>query len=151
MPLFVAVGFVVLLGVLPTNLIGVIATSLSIFTALLLNLLLLAYNITRSSESPSDEGIREMREKLFHEIFSNIAFAVLVALGGCLRKPLTGFAPGRDRRILAYYWMPRWHSVREHLCNSDSRHPQIGDLGSVRFLGQAASSGWLRIDIRRRE
>ena len=79
-PLFVAVGFVGLLGALPTNLIGVIATSLSIFTALLLNLLLLAYNITRSSESPSDEGIREMREKLFHEIFSNIAFAVLVAL-----------------------------------------------------------------------
>ena len=79
-PLFVAVGFVLLLGALPTNLIGVIATSLSIFTALLLNLLLLAYNITRSSESPSDEGIGEMREKLFHEIFSNIAFAVLVAL-----------------------------------------------------------------------
>ncbi len=56
------------------------ATSLSIFTALLLNLLLLAYNITRSSAAPSDEGIKEMRENLFHEIFSNIAFAVLVAL-----------------------------------------------------------------------
>ena len=79
-PLLVAAGFVAILGTLPTNLIGVIATSLSIFTALLLNLLLLAYNIVRNSESPSDEGIREMREKLFHEIFSNIAFAVLVAL-----------------------------------------------------------------------
>ena len=40
----------------------------------------MAYNITRSSEAPSDEGIKEMREKLFHEIFSNIAFAVLVEL-----------------------------------------------------------------------
>lgn len=79
-PLFVAVGFIGLLGTLPVSLIGVIATSLSIFTALLLNLLLLAYNITRSSEAPSDEGIKEMRENLFHEIFSNIAFAVLVAL-----------------------------------------------------------------------
>ena len=79
-PLLVAAGFVGLLGALPANLIGVIATSLSIFTALLLNLLLLAYNITRSSESPWDERIREMREKLFHEIFSNIAFAVLVAI-----------------------------------------------------------------------
>ena len=79
-PLLVAAGFVGLLGPLPTNLIGVIATSLSIFTALLLNLLLLTYNITRSSASPSDEGIQEMRERLCHEIFSNIAFAVLVAL-----------------------------------------------------------------------
>ena len=79
-PLLVTVGFVGLLGALPVGLIGVIATSLSVFTALLLNLLLLAYNITRSSEAPSDEGIKEMRENLFHEIFSNIAFAVLVAL-----------------------------------------------------------------------
>ena len=79
-PLLVAAGFAGILGALPTNLIGVIATSLSIFTALLLNLLLLAYNIARNSEPPSDEGIQEMREKLFHEIFSNIAFAVLVAL-----------------------------------------------------------------------
>ena len=79
-PLLAAAGFVAILGTLPTNLIGVIATSLSIFTALLLNLLLLAYNIARNSEPPSDEGIREMKEKLFHEIFSNIAFAVLVSL-----------------------------------------------------------------------
>ncbi len=79
-PLFVAVGFVGLLGSLPTNLVGVIATSLSIFTALLLNLLLLAYNIARNSESPRDERVQEMKENLFHEIFSNIAFAVLVAL-----------------------------------------------------------------------
>lgn len=79
-PLLAAAGFVAILGALPTNLIGVIATSLSIFTALLLNLLLLAYNIARNSELPSDEGIREMKEKLFHEIFSNIAFAVLVSL-----------------------------------------------------------------------
>ena len=55
-PLFVAICFVGLLGALPGNLIGVIATSLSIFTALLLNLLLLAYNITQSSEVPFRRG-----------------------------------------------------------------------------------------------
>ena len=79
-PLFVAAAFLKLYGALPASLIGVIVTSLSIFTALLLNLLLLAYNITRNSMSPRDEHIHKMREKLFHEIFSNIAFAVLVAL-----------------------------------------------------------------------
>lgn len=80
MPLIVAAVFVRLYGSLPASLIGVIVTSLSIFTALLLNLLLLAYNITRNSESSRGEHIRQMREKLFHEIFSNIAFAVLIAL-----------------------------------------------------------------------
>ena len=79
-PLIVAVVFVVVYGALPKSLIGVIVTSLSIFTALLLNLLLLAYNITQNSKSPCDEHTRQMREKLFHEIFSNIAFSVLVAL-----------------------------------------------------------------------
>ena len=79
-PLIVAAVFVKFFGALPASLIGVIVTSLSIFTALLLNLLLLAYNITRSSKPPCDEHIHQMREKLFHEIFSNIAFAVLVAL-----------------------------------------------------------------------
>ena len=85
-PIPVAIVVVMLLGTLPGSLIGVITTSLSIFTALLLNLLLLAYNIARNSEGPSDEYIKEMKEKLFHEIFSNIAFAVLVALVtvGCL-------------------------------------------------------------------
>ena len=78
-PLIVAIGFVGILGSLPKGLIGVIATSLSIFTALLLNLLLLAYNITRNSDS-SDRRLQEMREELFHEVFSNIAFATLVSL-----------------------------------------------------------------------
>ena len=79
-PFIVAVVIVILHGALPKGLIGVIVTSLSIFTALLLNLLLLAYNVIRNSKPPPDEKIRLMREELFHEIFSNIAFAVLVAL-----------------------------------------------------------------------
>ena len=79
-PFIIAVVIVNLCGALPKSLIGVIVTSLSIFIALLLNLLLLAYNVTRNSKPPPDEKIREMREELFHEIFSNIAFAVLVAL-----------------------------------------------------------------------
>lgn len=79
-PLIFAAGFVGLLGPIPLELVVVISTSLSISTALLLNLLLLAYNIARNSEAPYDEGVKEMREDLFHEIFSNIAFAILVAL-----------------------------------------------------------------------
>ena len=79
-PLIVATWLVKLYGSLPASLIGVIVTSLSIFTALLLNLLLLAYSITSNSKPPHDKHILQMRERLFHEIFSNIAFAVLVAL-----------------------------------------------------------------------
>ena len=78
-PSFVATVLVLIYGDFPANLIGVAATSLSVFTALLLNLLLLAYNITRNSKAPADPHIRNTREELFHEIFSNIAFAVLVA------------------------------------------------------------------------
>ena len=79
-PLAVATGLVLVYGAFLSSLIGVVATSLSIFTALLLNLLLLAYNITRNSKPPPDEHVRKVRESLFHEIFSNIAFAILVAL-----------------------------------------------------------------------
>ena len=80
LPLALGLGIVWINGPLPSNLIGVVVTSLSIFTGLLLNLLLLAYNVARNSTPPSGERIVELRESLFQEIFSNIAFAVLVAL-----------------------------------------------------------------------
>ncbi len=79
-PLVVACLFVKLHGVIPKSLIEIIVTSLSIFTALLLNLLLLAYDVARNSDSRTDEHSSHLRERLFKEIFSNIAFAVLVAL-----------------------------------------------------------------------
>ena len=78
---FVVGGLIVgTYGPLGQNLIGPLLTSLAVFTALLLNLLMLTYGIARNSEPRPDAGVDKMKGDLIREIFSNIAFTVLIAL-----------------------------------------------------------------------
>ena len=79
-PFGVGVGIVVTYGSLGQNLIGPLVTSLAVFTALLLNLLVLTYGIARNSKPRLDAGVDKMKGDLIREIFSNIAFTVLIAL-----------------------------------------------------------------------
>ena len=76
------VGFLLInrFGPLTEGVSDIIATSMSIFVALLLNLILLTYNITRHPPSSMSERKLKRRERYLREIFSNIAFAILVAL-----------------------------------------------------------------------
>lgn len=79
-PLIVGLAFVTFFGPLTESISDIVVTSMSIFVALLLNLILLTYNITRHPPSSLSEKMNKMRERFLREIFSNIAFAVLVAL-----------------------------------------------------------------------
>ena len=86
-PLLVGVLLVVWYGPLPTDLISVISTSLSVSVALLLNLFVLTYNTVlnsdppkASSKAPTQKAGGSIRKKLAQEIISNIAFSILIAL-----------------------------------------------------------------------
>ena len=81
-PFVVSTLLVVFYGNIKINLITIVATSLSVFTALLLNLLLLVYDAIRKSEdSGGDTSGPELRRRFLGEVFSNISFATLVAIG----------------------------------------------------------------------
>jgi len=80
LPLAIASVSIRYLGVLPQNLIGVAVTSLSVFTALLLNLLMAAYTVAKNSTTLTNERKKQIRKELVHEVFSNISFAVLIAI-----------------------------------------------------------------------
>lgn len=56
--------------------VGILVTSLSIFAALLFNLLLLIYDVVRKHEP----GSRNLRDALLSQVYSNISFAILVSI-----------------------------------------------------------------------
>ena len=66
--------------ILRPNLITILATSLSIFAALLFNLLLLVYDVRGRSRGPNG-NTNEIRRRFLRELFSNVSFAILVATG----------------------------------------------------------------------
>jgi len=63
--------------ILSKDVVNILSVSLSVFTALLLNLLLLVYNIVRRPEFNSRKTVFK---DLLKEIFSNISFAILTAI-----------------------------------------------------------------------
>lgn len=66
-------------GSLERNLINIVATSLSIFAALLFNLLLIVYDVMAKVEG-SNSNDDKLRRQVLREVFSNISFAILVAI-----------------------------------------------------------------------
>jgi hypothetical protein len=56
--------------------VGILVTSLSIFAALLFNLLLLIYDVVRKVGS----GTGELKQRFLSQIYSNISFAILISL-----------------------------------------------------------------------
>ena len=78
-PAAVAALLLAFYGKLGSSLVTVFVTSLSIFAALLFNLLLLVYDAMRKAES-EDAGPAGLRGKFLRQIASNISFAILVAV-----------------------------------------------------------------------
>ena len=77
-PAVVAAIVLYFCGVLGSSLITIVATSLSIFAALLFNLLLLTYDAIRKT---NDTGSSDtLRRDFLRELFSNISFAIFVAI-----------------------------------------------------------------------
>jgi len=56
--------------------VGILVTSLSVFAALLFNLLLLIYDIVRKAEGQN----ASLKEKFLGQIYANISFAILVSI-----------------------------------------------------------------------
>ena len=56
--------------------VGILVTSLSIFAALLFNLLLLIYDVV----SKVEQGSRKLKERYLSQVYSNISFAILVSI-----------------------------------------------------------------------
>jgi len=74
-PLFIAVIFVYFNISLTHNLTSLLITSLSIFAALLFNLLLLIYDIVQKTKNRNTLKIRFLKE-----VYSNISFCILIAI-----------------------------------------------------------------------
>lgn len=66
-------------GNLQPNLISIVATSLTIFAALLFNLLLIVYDAMGKSADTNSVG-SVLRHSFLREVSSNISFAILVAI-----------------------------------------------------------------------
>lgn len=64
--------------VLSENIVNVLVTSLSIFAALLFNLLLLIYDIIQKPDDTNN--IRKLKKNFLKEIYSNISFCILIAI-----------------------------------------------------------------------
>ena len=86
LPAGVAAALTHYYGALPTNLIPIITTSLSVSIALLLNLFVLTYNTIMNSDPPTitdintgEKGI-PLIKKFGLEITSNIGFSIIIAL-----------------------------------------------------------------------
>ena len=66
-------------GNLQPTVVSIVATSLTIFAALLFNLLLMVYDAMGKSDDSNRDSF-ELRQSFLKEVFSNISFAILVAL-----------------------------------------------------------------------
>lgn len=77
-PLVVAILVFIFLGEISDTAVVVLATSLSIFAALLFNLLLLVYDSIRKEEKQSIED--KPRLLLLKQIFYNISFGILISV-----------------------------------------------------------------------
>ncbi len=73
-PIIISVFLVILEVRFDEQMIGLLITSLSIFAALLFNLLLLVYDIVRRNSRSKLMG------KALHEIYSNISFSIMICL-----------------------------------------------------------------------
>jgi len=74
-PLFIAVIFAYFNISLTQNLISLLITSLSVFAALLFNLLLLIYDVVQKSKNGN-----ALKIKFLREVYSNISFCILIAI-----------------------------------------------------------------------
>ena len=78
-PAIVTGALIYFYGDLRPNLLTIVATSLSVFAALLFNLLLLAYDLI-GKHAGLDASAIALRRRFLREVVSNISFAILVAL-----------------------------------------------------------------------
>ena len=77
-PLLVAGLALCFCGIMTGTITTLLTTSLSIFAALLFNLLLLLYEAIRKEEKPGNTN--KLRKPFLKEIFNNISFSILISV-----------------------------------------------------------------------
>lgn len=77
-PFIISIIFIFLHFKLTDGFINVLATSLSIFAALLFNLLLLIYDIIPKKEGLGDNG--KLKSEFLKQIYANVSFCIFVAI-----------------------------------------------------------------------
>lgn len=77
-PFLIGGGLVYFHFMLTKGIVNGLVTSLSIFAALLFNLLLLIYDIIQKTEN--SEGIKGLKTTFLRQIYTNISFCILVAI-----------------------------------------------------------------------
>jgi len=77
-PALISVLFLVFSGVMDETMVTLLTTSLSIFAALLFNLLLIIYDAVRKEESLNSAN--NLRKPYLKEVFNNISFCILTSV-----------------------------------------------------------------------
>jgi hypothetical protein len=79
-PLVVSIILISYHVIIDKDMANALVTSLSIFAALLFNLLLLIYDITRKDLKREEAGNNKVKTDLLKQIFCNISFSILVSV-----------------------------------------------------------------------
>ena len=78
LPLLSAVGFIYFFADISSSLTPILFTIFSIFVGLLLNLLLLIYDLTKKFDLSEKNG--ELKRKFLGEIFANISYSIFISI-----------------------------------------------------------------------
>ena len=76
-PLFIALTLIYFNVLLSENVVSILITAFSIFTALLLNLLILVYDVVQKSK---EDSMNKLKTRFIKEIYVNISFSVLTSI-----------------------------------------------------------------------
>lgn len=81
---------------IPEGQLGTLITAMSVFGALLFNLLILLYDVAgRAPSALSDQALKR-RSELLHDIYANVAFSVLVTILAIVALVIAAVSP-KDR------------------------------------------------------
>jgi hypothetical protein len=109
-PLIIAAIIVYFHFVLTKDIISILVPSLSIFAALLFNLLLLIYDITRNKNNNDEESeITKLKQSFLKQIYSNISYSILVAVIAVAFSVITYFyltCIGKENTPSSYIILP---------------------------------------------
>lgn len=88
-PVIISLLMIISDNLLKESIVNILITSLSIFAALLFNLLLLIYDIIKKPEKETPKA--RQKKKLLEEIFANISYSILISIIGVLLSLLIFF------------------------------------------------------------
>jgi hypothetical protein len=114
---------------------NILITSLSIFSALLLNLLMLIYDLVRKEEETEpDPGTENRAVKLLQEIFTNISYSIVVSVF-CVAILLIAYLEIRSGIFLQIFSLVVYFLVIQFLLTLFMVLKRVHILLSLRILG----------------